>query len=316
MTYPRAHLVDPAGGTYNVGARCVRRAFLCGKDPLSGRDFSHRRTWVEERVLMLADVFAVDLFGYSIMTNHYHITLTLVPDRVDSWSDEDIANKWLTLHPGTRKSREKKSREQRLAELLADSKKLLTVRERLGSLSWFMRCLNENIARRANEEDGCKGKFWEARFHSQRVLDDNSMLASLVYTDLNPIRAGIAAQLEECRYTSLYKRMSEQSDLTPMSALNAPYTPLAGNYTLRDYKDLTAHTALAQQSVRSISAAAARNLAWARAEKADVSKATLALQPYLPASGRWQRALGSPQALRDYAASIGQRWIKTYSAPP
>jgi hypothetical protein len=69
MGYPRSHLVDPDGGIYHVCSRCVRRAFLCGRDSAPGFDFDHRRQWLDNRILALAQLFAVKLYGYAVMSN-------------------------------------------------------------------------------------------------------------------------------------------------------------------------------------------------------------------------------------------------------
>lgn len=93
-------------------------------------------------------------------------------------------------------------------QLLADKDRLILIRTRLGSLSWLIRCLVEPIARRANREDGCTGRFWEGRFKSQLLCDDRAILAAMAYVDLNPIRAGIARRLDQSPHTSIQHRIA------------------------------------------------------------------------------------------------------------
>ena len=51
--------------------------------------------------------------------------------------------------------------------------------ERLYDIGWFMRGVNETIARMANEEENCKGRFWEGRYKSQALLDETAVLSCM-----------------------------------------------------------------------------------------------------------------------------------------
>lgn len=302
MTYPRSHLVDPDGGVYHVISRCVRRAFLCGTDIQTGYNFDHRRRWIEDRILELAGFFAIEIYGYSVMSNHYHIVLRVVPEEVTSWSDEVIARNWIALTP--RKTDNAINLDLRLMALLEDREYLQTLRTRLGSLSWFMRYLNEPLARSANKEDGCKGRFWEGRFDSQRLLDENAVLGGMVYVDLNPVRAGMTDDATKATHTSLARRIAEAptSSDAPLRAINKPSAALPFNYTLDTYIQLVTWTLKAQQSIRPT-----------KSRFQGIPPPDIWIQHFLPKPGRWQRALGSIQSMKDYASEIGQRWIRTRS---
>ena len=205
MGYPRhLHVPPDTPGTYHCVSRCVRRAFLCGEDAVTGRSFDHRKQWLEDHIIELAKLFAVAVHAYAVMSNHFHLVLETDPSAPWQWSDEEVARRWLSL--STKVHDKDDPLDTRIASLAAQPERLTVLRQRLGSLSWFMRCLKEPIARKANREDQCSGRFWEGRFRTQVLLDDPAVLASMVYVDLNPIRAGIAQTPEHSLHTSVHAR--------------------------------------------------------------------------------------------------------------
>jgi REP element-mobilizing transposase RayT len=188
----------------HVISRCVRQAWLCGKDKATGRDYGHRRGWVKDRIQQLAGVFAVEVCAYAVMSNHSHMVLWCRPGVAAAWSAEEVARRWLMVFGPRRRA----WTEQEIAGFARDDKQVAEWRARLSSVSWFMRCLNECIARQANKEDGCKGRFWEGRFKSQLLADDGAVLACMAYVDLNPVRAKVAGSLEESGFTSVKDRIT------------------------------------------------------------------------------------------------------------
>ncbi|MBB3210286.1 hypothetical protein FHS27_006133 [Rhodopirellula rubra] len=82
--------------------RCVRRAFLAGVDRESGKDYSFRKEWIRRRMEALASVFGIDVLSYAVMSNHLHVILRNRPDVVASWSDGEVAIRWLRVFPGRR----------------------------------------------------------------------------------------------------------------------------------------------------------------------------------------------------------------------
>ena len=209
---PRSQLVSlDATPHYHCVSRCVRRQYLCGFDAQTGRDFSHRRDWIRIRIFELAEVFAIGVCAYAVMSNHCHLVLSVDQSRALSWDDREVARRWMKLFGGMAVVRSFAAGEELSeAQLAAVDLKIAEYRERLFNISWFMRCLNEPIARMANAEDNATGRFWEGRFKSQALLDEAALIAAMAYVDLNPIRAGMAQMPEESDYTAIQQRILEQ----------------------------------------------------------------------------------------------------------
>ncbi len=208
MPRSRRQLVNVADTPYyHVYSRCVRRAFLCGIDQYSGRSYEHRKDWIEDRLRVLASLFSIDMCAYAVMSNHYHLVVKLCPDQAKEWSDDEVLARWTALFKGPLLVQRYRAGEVLDAAEAATLKSITSVlRSRLTSLSWFMKCLNEPIARQANAEDGCTGHFWEARFQSQALRSERALITAMAYVDLNPVRAGISKTPEGSEYTSIRRR--------------------------------------------------------------------------------------------------------------
>ena len=205
MTIARKEIVlKGKEAIYHCISRCVRRAFLCGYDRFTGNSYDHRKMWIKNRIKQLSKIFAIDVCGYSIMSNHLHIILRTRPELINVMTPEEVVKRWSKLFPKQRKesSLPKEPTELEISAILNDEERLSELQERLGSISWFMRCINEYVAKLSNKEDKCKGRFWEGRFSSQRILDEAGLLCCMTYVDLNPVRAGIEKTPEASTYTS------------------------------------------------------------------------------------------------------------------
>jgi REP element-mobilizing transposase RayT len=229
---------------YHCVSRCVRRSFLCGFDSYSGQSYEHRRAWVEQRLLFLSSVFSIDICAYAVMSNHVHIVLHVDVKQTQTWSDKEVVKRWHRLHKGTlltqmfvKKDTLSQSEQLTLDDTIAE------YRKRLHNISWFMGNLNEHIAREANKEDDCTGRFWEGRFKSQALLDDAAIISCMAYVDLNPIRAKIADTPETSKHTSIQQRLKSikqpaTSSLMPFVGNQRADKPKGIAYTLKDYCEL------------------------------------------------------------------------------
>lgn len=231
---------------YHCISRCVRRSFLCGIDQFSGKSYEHRRQWVEDRLLFLAKVFAIDVCAYAVMSNHLHVVLHINKAETCHWTDQEVCERWHKLFKGTLLT-QKFVRDEPLTniELEVIKVKIAQWRLQLCDISWFMRTLNEPIARQANAEDQCTGRFWEGRFKSQALCDEAALAGCMAYVDLNPIRAKMAKTPETSEHTSIKKRIfhfsnSNQQPKSLARFIGNPREPMPEGlpFHLKDYIDL------------------------------------------------------------------------------
>jgi REP element-mobilizing transposase RayT len=163
---------------------------------------------VLDRLRELTDIFAIDVSAYAILSNHFHVVLHVDADKAKDWTDRQVIEQWNRLYRGHMLADRYLAGEvMSKAEWEALSELIEKWRTRLHDISWFMRCMNEHLALKANAEDNCKGRFWEGRFKSQALLDEGALLTCMSYVDLNPIRAGLAETPEGSDFTSIQERI-------------------------------------------------------------------------------------------------------------
>ena len=229
MTVPRSELVDlEVTPYYHCISRCVRRARLCGDG------FEYRKQWIEDRLELLASIFAVSVSSFSVLDNHLHVVLRLEgTELTETWSDREVAERWALLYPPRDKKRQPLAdSDEWIRQKLKDKAWVTRTRKRLAKLGWFMKCLKEPLARMANAEDGTKGHFWEGRYKSIAILDDEALLATCAYVDLNPVSAGLSQMPDKSDHTSIKARVEHCRKLGRAKELESAMEKAAAGRTL------------------------------------------------------------------------------------
>lgn len=216
----RSSLINPDEiNIVHAVAKTVRNLFLIGEDFSTNSDYSHRKDWVFSIMEFQASLMAVDILDFAIMSNHLHFVLRSRPDIVKAFDDQEVARRWLTLCPRSRRRTivdgkavyvpNPPSPEQ-IAELANNKDEIKKIRQQLSSISWWMRLLCQKVAQRANYEDGISmGHFFKGRFHATLINDEPHLLGCSVYVDLNAIKAAMAETLDGYEYVSASVRIAQ-----------------------------------------------------------------------------------------------------------
>ena len=321
MTEARRNVVKEEGAVYHCISRCVRRAFLYGFDVYSGFNSDHRKDWLRERLIFLSSVFTIDVLGCALMDNHQHTMMRTRPDLLAELSNEQVVRRWLALYPKAEFQGDLNGELacQYVQMLCNDTKRIAELRRRLVSVSWFMKSLNEFIARKANREDKCKGRFWEGRFKCIRLEGEAAILGCAVYIDLNPIRANKAETPETSKYTSAYERIQglKLNSCQPGEEPSLWLAPVQNMGTRRGFLSISLNEYL------SILDATGREL-----KKGKRGRIPIELEPILVRLGlepkswletaatfgkRFSHYAGSENSLLSAAAAAGKAWVRGLS---
>lgn len=311
MPIPRSHLIDlNVTPYYHCFNRCVRQEFLIGKDE-QGKDFSHRKHYFVALLKSLTEAFGIQVSAYAVMSNHYHTVLHVDKEWVLSWSDAEVIERW-----------QKVTRTRELPTL----ERCAIWRERLYDISWFMRFLNERMARVCNKEDNKKGRFWDNRFKSQPLIDEGALLACMTYVDLNVIRAGQAETLETSDFTSIQERLRiyQAEQASPQNLMDFQ-APMEKGETVQNEASPTSHIKL--KSYLPFSLPNYISLVDWTGRQVREGKGHIAnnVPPMVQMAGlepkEWmniithynspyKNIMGAFASLRDWAAKCGKSWLK------
>jgi len=205
MAKLRSEVVDLQNTTYyHCITRCVRREFLLNNIE---KELKKKET-MEKRIFKLKECFAVNILAYSIMDNHYHVALQVDESLIQNMTDDEILERWTSVFKGHECVQKYLNGDDLFVyEEEIVKKYIQEYRRRMTDISWFMKTLNEHIAKKANKEDNVKGHFWEHRFLCIPIIGRERLLETMAYIDLNPLRAAVVKTPENGEFTSLKRRV-------------------------------------------------------------------------------------------------------------
>ncbi len=149
-----------------------------------------------ELIKRFSALYFTEILGFCLMGNHFHLLMKMIPE--DHFTDEEIQKRFEAFYGDSREFTEGQ---------------IPYWREKLSSLSEFVREIKVGFARYYNRRHNRRGYFWGDRFKSVIVDKGETLVNCLAYIDLNPLRAGIVDRPEDYRWNSLgYHIQTENKD--------------------------------------------------------------------------------------------------------
>jgi len=144
------------------------------------------KEYMLELIKKWSEIFFVDVLGFAIMGNHFHLVVRMYPE--SDVSDEDVRERYNRLYG---------------AKEIGSGFEFDRFKKKLCSLSWYVKEIKQGFSRYFNKKYGRRGTLWGDRFKSLIVEDGLTLVNLLAYVDLNAVRAGIVKRPEEYRWCSL-----------------------------------------------------------------------------------------------------------------
>ncbi|AEH45536.1 hypothetical protein Thein_1678 [Thermodesulfatator indicus DSM 15286] len=162
----------------------ISRTALPGHDVLGDEE----KDYLLNLIRWLSQVYFVEVYGFAIMGNHFHLLCRMLPE--NQFSDEEVVRRIKLYYQGKRK-------------VFVYEELITKWRSRLASLSRYIQDLKQRFSRWYNRRYERKGYFWSDRFKSVIIETGEALLNCLAYIELNPVRVGIVDKPEDYRWCSL-----------------------------------------------------------------------------------------------------------------
>lgn len=205
------------------------------------------KSWMVDLLKRLSSAYAVKVYGYAMMSNHFHLVIRWTPKQAGEWSDQEVMRRWEIAHPIRNNHNDlavdQAYIESTRAQRLSNPEWIAKAREKLSSVSFFMKDFKMAVSMHINKKTERKGTLWEGRYKLAALKDEYDLKNAMAYVDLNPFAAGVGDRPEASPHSSLHERSKQAREARkqPNATTTNPAkqrTRTQLNSWLHGYKDL------------------------------------------------------------------------------